>query len=98
MNNRLFEQPVLNSPYAHPARHWELDGTGQPTRQIIESGRRAEFITPIPKPRMRKGVAEQAALVFDEGKGLLTEERQHDHTAIIRFDRMIPSVATEELA
>src|SRR4029077_12759252 len=40
--------PILNSPYAYPMRHWELDAEGQPTQKILESRRRAEFITPIP--------------------------------------------------
>lgn len=43
MDNRFFEQPVLNSPYVYPIRHWELDAQGQPTQKIIESRRRAEF-------------------------------------------------------
>ncbi|MCG7937518.1 MAG: DEAD/DEAH box helicase family protein [Candidatus Thiodiazotropha lotti] len=83
MDNQFFERPVLNSPYDYPSRHWELDDSGQPTQQIIESRRRAEFITPIPKPRKRKGTAEQSQLLFDEGKGLSTDEQQYDHTAII---------------
>ena len=84
MTNPFFEQPVLNSPYECPSRHWELDETGQPTQRIIESRRQAEFITPIPKPKKRKGSsADQAALVFDEGKGLSTEKQQYEHTAII---------------
>ncbi len=83
MSNQFFEQPILNSPYDYPRWHWELDDSGQPTQQIIESRRRAEFITPIPKPRKRKGTAEQAQLLFDEGKGLSSEEQQYDHTAII---------------
>src|SRR3989304_5935595 len=83
MNNRLFEHPILNSPYEYPARHWELDPSGQPTQEIIETRRRAEFITPIPKPRKRKGAAAQQAMVFDEGKGLSTEKQQYDPTSII---------------
>ena len=84
MTDRFFEQPVLNSPYECPSRHWELDETGQPTQKIIGSRRQAEFITPIPKPKKRKGSSEeQAALVFDEGKGLSTEQQQYEHTAII---------------
>ena len=84
MTNLFFEQPVLNSPYECPSRYWELDDTGQPTQQIIESRRQAEFITPIPKPKKRKGSSvEQAALVFDEGEGLSTQEQQYEHTAII---------------
>jgi len=87
MSNPFFDRPILNSPYERPSRHWELDAQGQPTQQIIERRRRAEFITPIPKPRKRKGSAEQAALVFDEGKGLSTAEQRYDHTAIINSVR-----------
>ena len=83
MGDRFYEGPILNSPYEYPSRHWELDATGQPTQKIIESRRLAEFITPIPKPRQQKGSSKQAALVFDEGKGLSTETQQYDHTAII---------------
>ena len=83
MDNRFFEKPVINSPYEYPKRHWELDSQGQPTQQIIPRRRRAEFITPIPKPRKRKGAAEQRQFVFNEGKGLSTEKQQYDPTSII---------------
>jgi type III restriction enzyme len=83
MDNRFFERPILNSPYDYPRQHWELDGEGQPTQRIIETRRRAEFITPIPKPKKQKGKANQKALVFDEGKGLSTERQQYDTTSII---------------
>jgi type III restriction enzyme len=83
MDNRFFERPILNSPYDYPTQYWELDDHGQPTQQIIESRRKAEFITPIPKPRKRKGPATQAELVFDEGKGLSTEKQQYDPTSAV---------------
>ena len=83
MNNRFFENPILNSPYAYPSRHWELDGGGQPTQQIVERRRRAELIPPIPKPRKRGGRAEQERLVFDAGKDLSTREQQYEHHAEI---------------
>jgi hypothetical protein len=70
MPDAFFERPILNSPYERPARNRELDAHGQPTQQIIESRRPAEFITPIPKPRKRKGAVEQQRLVFDEGAGV----------------------------
>ncbi len=73
MSNPFFEYPILNSPYEYPQRYWELDEQGQPTQQIIERRRRAEFITPIPKPKKQKGSPAQQAMVFDEGKGLSTE-------------------------
>ena len=83
MDNRFFEQPILNAPYSYPSRHWELDEQGQPTQQIIEQRRRAEFITPIPKPRKRKGSTLQADIVFDEGKGLSTAQQQYETTSTI---------------
>ncbi len=87
MTDQFFERPILNSPYEMPARHWELDATGQPTQQIAPSRRRAEFITPIPKPKKQKGSAKQESLLFDEGKGLSTQEQQYDHTAVINAVR-----------
>ena len=84
MDELFFERPVLNSPYERPSRHWELDETGQPTQKTIDSRRQAEFITPIPKPRKRKGPGQQTALVFDEkAQKLGTEGQQYDLTAII---------------
>jgi type III restriction enzyme len=88
MGEAFFDHPILNSPYRYPARHWELDADGQPTQHIVESRRRAEFITPIPKPRKRKDPGDQTQavqgnLVFDEGMGLSTEKQMYDPTAII---------------
>ncbi len=98
MPDSFFEKPVLNSPYEYPARYWELDENGQPTNRIIDRRRRAEFITPIPKPKKRR--REQRDIVFDEGKGLSTAAQQYDPTSIInelrqRVDRWrdLPSPA-----
>ena len=82
MANPFFDHPILNSPYECPQRHWELDSEGQPTHQVLDRRRRAEFITPIPKPKKRKD-RQQAEIVFDEGKGLSTKEQQYDPTSII---------------
>jgi type III restriction enzyme len=83
MSNPFFDHPILNSPYECPLRHWELDAQGQPTQQIIEKRRRADFITPIPKPKKRKKSTQQEEIIFDEGKGLSTKEQQYDPTSII---------------
>lgn len=87
MTDSFFAHPILNSPYEYPARHWELDASGQPTQRVMESRRRADFITPIPKPRKKKGEREQTSLIFDEGKGLSSDEQAYDHTAIINSVR-----------
>ena len=82
MSDLFFEQPILNSPYALPTRHWELDAQGQPTQRINDFRRTAQFITPVPKPKKRKG-PEQGRLVLDEGAGLSTAQQQYDPTPLI---------------
>jgi type III restriction enzyme len=79
MTTSFFDRPILNSPYEYPKHHWELDETGQPTNRIIDSRRKAEFITPIPKPKKQK--KGQKELGFDEGKGLSTEQQMYELTA-----------------
>jgi type III restriction enzyme len=83
MSDQFFEHPILNSPYERPQQHWELDESGQPTQKIVPQRRRADFITPIPKPKKRKRVPTQQDFVFDEGKGLSTKQQQYDATSII---------------
>ncbi|HAJ75992.1 MAG TPA: hypothetical protein DCM64_06010 [Gammaproteobacteria bacterium] len=62
MSNPFFDRPILNSPYEYPSRHWELDAEGQPTQQVIEKRRSADFITPIPKPNTQGVKVRQASL------------------------------------
>lgn len=90
MSNPFFDQPILNSPYAYPSRHWELDESGQPTQKVVDTRRKAEFITPIPKPKKRKKKsAEQLELALDEGHGLSTQEQQYDTTSVINQVRRL---------
>jgi type III restriction enzyme len=83
MSESFYEKPILNTPYAYPGRHWELDESGQPTNRIIGTRRRSELITPVPLPKKRQRKREQKELVFDEGKGLSTEEQQYNPAPII---------------
>lgn len=62
MSNHFYNHPILNSPYEYPTRHWELDESGQPTQRVMDARRLAEFITPIPKPKKRKGHDVQSEL------------------------------------
>jgi len=80
VDNPFFDHPILNSPYEYPTRHWELDESGQPTQKIVNARRPAQFITPIPKPKKRKGSPKQDDLLFDD---LSTQSQQYSHTAII---------------
>ena len=84
MENPFFDRPIINSPYQYPSQHWELDEDGQPTQQIIDSRRGAEFVTPIPKPRQRgRARGGQQQFVIDEGLGLSTQDQQYDVTAAV---------------
>ena len=87
MTEQFFEAPVLNSPYEHSSRHWELDENNQPTNHIVEQRRAASYITPIAKPKKQVGQPQQAPLVMDEGKGLSSEDQQYDTTSTINLVR-----------
>jgi type III restriction enzyme len=87
MDDRFFKQPILNNPYEYPSRHWELDEQGQPTQRIEEYRRSAQFITPIPKPKKRRGSAKQIEMVLDEGEGLSTEDQRYDLSSTINTIR-----------
>ena len=54
MSDAFFHNPILNSPYEHPAYHWKLDEDGQPTKKRRVGRRSVSFVTPIPKPRKRR--------------------------------------------
>jgi type III restriction enzyme len=83
MSDSFFARPILNSPYAYPSRHWELDEHGQPTELIVDTRRKASFVTPVPRPKKQKGRAKQEEIVFDEGAGLSTKKQAYDQTGII---------------
>jgi len=83
MTDQFFERPILNSPYEYPAQHWELDADGQPTNRILDTRRRSELITPVPKPKKRKKSKDQAEMVLDGGDGLSTADQEYNPTPII---------------
>ena len=85
MIDPFFEQPILNSPYDYPFRHWELDDRGQPTQEIVASRRESSFISPIPKPRRRRG--EQGTLALDEVENLADDGQRYRHSETINAVR-----------
>jgi type III restriction enzyme len=70
------EDPILNSPFSPPSRHWALDESGAFT-SIIEPGRRrSEYLVPIAQPRRTR----QESLPFAEKateNALINEIRGH---------------------
>ena len=85
MEQRFFEQPILNSPYEYPARHWELDENRQPTNRIVDRRRTVSVITPI--PAARKQTSKQGKLGLDDAGKTFNEDGQQ-----YELMRMIESV------
>ncbi|WP_439817484.1 BPTD_3080 family restriction endonuclease [Zavarzinia sp. CC-PAN008] len=83
MSESFFEKPILNSPYAYPGRHWELNADGQPTNRIVESRRRSDLITPVPKPKKQKKAKGQTQFVLGHADDLSTAEQEYNPTPII---------------
>jgi type III restriction enzyme len=81
VTNPFFDAPILNSPYEYPDRHWELDADGLPTQEIIDRRRGADFVTPIPKAKIRGGMVTQGSLDLYEVRD--SEAQVYDHTSII---------------
>jgi type III restriction enzyme len=82
----FFSQPIINSPYAYPGKHWELDKDGQPTNRLLDLRRRSDFVTPVPKPKRRKkgkGGAGQGELGLSDADDISTEKQKYDPTPII---------------
>jgi len=82
MSDSFFEHPILNSPYDYPARHWELDADGQPTNRILDTRRRCDFTTPVPKPKKRRKSKDQTEMVLDTGDDLSSADQEYTKTII----------------
>jgi type III restriction enzyme len=91
MSERFFNDPILNSPYERPSRHWELDKEGIPTQVELEGRRESRLITPIPKPKQRGGKGEeslQRSLEF-EAQNISTDDQQYEVTQQINSIRAL---------
>lgn len=77
----FFKDPILNSPYQYPGRHWDLVD-GQPTGKIEETRRGCSYLTPIPKSKKRKQEAEQRDF-FEEQPKVSVDGVEYDPTSIV---------------
>ncbi len=58
MPDAIIENPILNSPFGEPTRHFKFTDDGI-TNEIIEARRLSGYFVPIPQPKKGK------QLVFD---------------------------------
>jgi type III restriction enzyme len=49
----IIENPIINSPFAEPARHFRFTDTGI-TNGIEPGRRRSTYFIPIPKPKLQQ--------------------------------------------
>ena len=52
MADAVIENPILNSPFVAPTRHWAFGDTGI-TNEIVESRRVSSYFMPIPAAKVR---------------------------------------------
>ena len=87
MAEDFYEQPILNSPYEYPGRHWKLGEEGQPVNEIIESRRGSSLYTPIPKAKKKRGRKkkdeDQAELEMGTEGTFSVDGQSYDPTPII---------------
>ncbi|GFZ85170.1 DEAD/DEAH box helicase family protein [Nesterenkonia alkaliphila] len=71
--------PILNSPYEPPARHFEIMGKG-PTGRILPGRRSSESFIPIPPSKKRP--KDQSEHLFDEAEFTALNEQKRDNSLI----------------
>jgi len=52
MAQTVIENPVLNSPFEEPLRHFKFSDEGI-TNEVVEARRISAYFIPIPRPRKR---------------------------------------------
>lgn len=76
------DNPILNSPFRAPAKHWVLDNTGKPTGETLPERRRSEYIVAVATPKRKRGGQEE--MIFDDGAS--AEPRANDRINAIRTE------------
>lgn len=61
MSNVVIQNPVINSAFEEPTRHFRFDDDGI-TNEIVEKRRVSSYFVPIPASKKKKGAGQ---LTFD---------------------------------
>ena len=73
MKQVSIDNPVINSPFSEPERHFKFDNQ-RITEEIVPTRRQSEYFIPIPKPKSRH----KYQLLLD----VLTDDTLHENTFI----------------
>lgn len=86
-SHAFFDRPILNSPYEYPARHWELDESGQPTQNVVEKRRPAESCEET--PRLCRGGSRSLTIPAVERRTPSREPpRHHKRESVMTYGRL----------
>ena len=89
MRQVVIDNPVINSPFAEPTRHFRFTDEGI-TNQIVEARRVSQYFVPIAKPR-KKGSKQ---LQFDTE---WTQDRIEENELVNRIRSRVTTVAGRRL-
>ena len=67
MSDRVIDNPIINSPYERPTRHFAFDRDGI-TDRIEDERRPSSFFIPVPQPRKRGHQLELQTFTEDDIK------------------------------
>ena len=76
MPDVVFENPIINSPFEEPTRHFYFSDTGI-TDKIVEARRLSAYFVPIPPSKKKKSGKEQLVLGTE-----WTKDRQQENKFI----------------
>ena len=74
MSQVVIENPILNSPFDEPTRHFRFDDEGI-TNEIVDGRRTSSYFVPIAKPK-KKGEAASVRHRMDPGPHRRKQARQ----------------------
>ena len=83
MKQVVIENPVVNSPFREPERHFRFADEGM-TNEIVESRRISSYLVPIAQPRKEEG---QKRLVFDSE---WTQDRIEENKLVNQIRARVP--------
>jgi len=74
MTDVVIENPVINSPYVEPTRHFRFGDEGI-TDEIVDGRRSSAYFVPIAQPKKKRGAAQQLAFETEWTKDRIEENR-----------------------
>ncbi len=64
MSKVTIDNPVINSPFEEPKRHFKFNARGI-TEEIVRGRRRSEYFMPFPQPKKQSGAAQTDQIQFE---------------------------------